>query len=69
MNLEVGADLSFTGNDDPNSAGLHAEIYKDFVAKVTNGAPMRYATEDASVAVKLICAINESSEKGTVIKL
>lgn len=71
VDLEVGADLSFTGNDDPNSAGsaLHAEIYKDFVGFIKNGTPMRYTAEDASIAVKLICAINESSEKGTVIKL
>jgi len=71
VNLEASVDLNFKGNDDPKSIGpqLHGEIYKSFISHIIKGTPMHYTAEDASVAVKLICAINESSEKGCAIKL
>lgn len=71
VNLGINTNLNITKNNDPNvtDSTLHAEIYKYFTSHITDGTPMRYTAEDASVAVKLICAINESSEKGCVIKL
>lgn len=71
VDLEVETNLNLKGNNDPNvlNSDLHTKIYKNFASHLTNGTPLHYTAEDASVAVKLICAISESSEKGCTIKL
>ena len=71
VNLEVGSDSSVSENNSPTSidSSMHVEIYRCFASHLKDGTPMHYTAEDASVAVKLICAINESSEKGCTIKL
>ena len=71
VDLEIETNLNCESSNPPTvlDSAPHLEIYKNFASHIINGTPMHYTAEDASVAVKLICAINESSEKGCTIKL
>jgi len=72
VNIENPEDVGeYNGSRDPKDIGLnlHTLNYINILAAFRGEAELKYKPEDAANTVKVICAINESSKTGKVVKL
>ena len=71
VELEADAFSEYQGSSDPRNIGLglHSLIYENILAAMEGKAALEYTPEDAANTVRVICAINRSSETGMTIQL